>query len=89
MTTVPLYVGRLAPEPVCRRAGCGAPTLVPIAFCFDCGLAYLRWRTARDEQERRDLAGRSRGPGDPLDDAPELARALDVLHLLFTREPFA
>jgi len=82
-------VGRLTPEPVCRRAGCGAPAQVPNAFCFGCGLAYLRWRTSRDEQERRDLAGTGRGPGDPLDDAPELARALDVLHLLFTREPFA
>jgi hypothetical protein len=63
--------------------------VVARAFCLECGLRYLRWRAARDEQERRDLAGTGRGPGDALDDEPELARALDLLHELFTREPFA
>jgi hypothetical protein len=89
MTAVPPLRGRPGPEPVCRRTGCGQAALAPHAFCLECGLRYLRWRAERDERERHDLAGTGRGPGDALDDEPELARALDLLHLLFTREPFA
>jgi hypothetical protein len=69
---------------VCRRGGCAEPAVVARAFCLECGVRYLRWHAARDERERRDLAGTGRDPDDALDDEPELARALDLLHELFT-----
>lgn len=76
------------PPPACRREGCTEPVFDGLGHCFTHGVRYLLWLELRAELERADLAESPYSSYADVGDATPLARALDVVALLFTPGPF-
>jgi hypothetical protein len=88
MHTLPALVQRPVVRPVCRRPGCSEAAFYGSGYCFEDGLTYISWRVARDRLEAADLAAGGHLPQAELDDDPQLAEALDLIHLYLSRGPF-
>jgi hypothetical protein len=76
------------PRPVCGRGGCPHPAFYGQGFCFDHGVRYLRWHAERDERERADLAGTPYSSYAEIDEDPDLAEVIDLIHRFLRPGPF-
>ena len=80
---------RHVPAPACRREGCAAHVFDGLGHCFEHGVRYLLWLDFRADLEHADLADSPYLSYADVGDTSPLARALDVVALLFTPGPFA